>query len=395
MKISKFKRIAISLMLVFSTLVCSGSLGIEALAAKSQSQINDEISKLEDKANLIKNELNKLKKEKAEQAKIQNKINSQISNTQALINACQAEIDRYQAKIDANEAKIEEQNEIKDEIITDFKKRLRAIYMSNSGNQIQVLLGADSFADFLTLSELSKRTSEKDRETVDKIIEIIDDINKKQAEIKVDLDAQNVVRKKLATQRSELNAQMSQVESSMSEIQNDINANNATLKEYNKAIDSLEADLEKYYGVAQQSTLKYDGSQFKWPVPGYYTVTSSFKWRWGRQHKGIDISGANIHGSKIVAALDGEVLTAGWNNGGYGNYVMINHGKRNGSSYVTLYAHMSSVATSAGKKVKKGDVIGYVGNTGRSYGAHLHFEIRINNTPINPKPYFNNIKYIG
>lgn len=391
----KFRRIAVSLMLVLNILVCSGSLGIEAMAAKSQSEITGEIDKLEDKASAIQKEINKLKSEKAEQSKIQEKINSQISNTQALIDACQAEIDRYQAKIDANEAKIEEQNTLKDEVINEFKKRLRTIYMSNSGSEIQVLLGADSFADFLTLSELSQRTSERDRDTVDKIIELVDDIKKKQTEIEADLASQNEVRKKLAAQRSALNTQMGQVKNEMSEIQNEINSNNATLKEYNSAIDSLEKELEKYYGNALQSTLTYDGSQFKWPVPGYYTVTSSFKWRWGRQHKGIDISGPNIHGSKIVAALGGQVIAAGWNNGGYGNYVMINHGSRNGKNYITLYAHMSSVKTSVGATVKKGDVVGNVGNTGRSFGAHLHFEIRINNTPVNPKPYFNNIKYIG
>ncbi len=390
-----FRRIAVSLLLIFSTIVCSSSLGIEAIAAKSESQYNNEISKLEDKAAAIQKEINKLKNQKAEQAKIQKKLDEQILNTQALIDACQLQIDKYQSKIDANEKKIEEQSALKDEVITEFKKRLRTIYMSNSGNSIQILLGADSFSDYLTLAELSKRTSEKDRKTVDQIIDIIDEINEIQKEIKVDIEAQGVVRKTLSEQRSALNAQLGQVEGTMSEIQSEINENNADLKDYNKAIDKLEAELERYYGAAKESTITYDGSRFKWPVSGYYTVTSSFKWRWGRQHKGIDISGANIHGAPITAAQGGQVIAAGWNNGGYGNYVMINHGNYNGKNYITLYAHMSKVKTSVGATVKKGDLIGLVGNTGRSFGAHLHFEIRINNAPVNPKPYFNNIKYIG
>ncbi len=392
---NRFVRISLSLTLCFCTLLWSGSLGIEVLAAKSKSEYNQEIRDLENKAASLKNQIANLKNKKASQDKIKDKLEEQVANTQALISACNAEITKYQIKIDSYQAQIDEQNEERDEIIDVFKKRLRSIYMSNSGNSIQVLLGADSFADFLTLSELSKRTSEKDRALVESIVEIIDSISKKQEDIQVNVDAQNAVKKTLSATKSELNSQLAEVDAIIDDYEDDISDLGDDLKSYQNSVAALEKELEKYYGTAQQSTLKFDGSQFKWPVPGFYTVVSSYKWRWGRLHKGIDIAGANIHGSKIVAAADGEVLTAGWNNGGYGNYVMINHGKNGGNSYVTLYAHMSSIATKAGRTVKKGDVIGYVGSTGRSTGPHLHFEIRINGTPNNPKPYFNNIKYVG
>ena len=81
-------------------------------------------------------------------------------------------------------------------------------------------------------------------------------------------------------------------------------------------------------------------------------------------------------GTPIYAAASGYVQVAGWSSGGYGNYVIIYHGKMSdGNTYTTLYAHMRSVATSAGKYVKQGELIGYVGTTGNSTGNHLHLEV--------------------
>ncbi len=124
---------------------------------------------------------------------------------------------------------------------------------------------------------------------------------------------------------------------------------------------------------------------FCWPVVGLFTVTSPFGWRSLGNHKGIDISGANASGSLVVAGATGKVIEAGWSNGGYGNYVLIDHG----NGVETLYAHMldNSLMVSVGDIVPKGQAIGRVGNTGYSFGAHLHFEVRINGVKQNPAPY--------
>lgn len=105
------------------------------------------------------------------------------------------------------------------------------------------------------------------------------------------------------------------------------------------------------------------------PILGYY-----------RMHSGLDIGGAQ--GQAIWAATDGVVSLAGWN-GGYGNTVILGHG----SGTTTLYAHMSAFAVSPGEYVNAGQVIGYVGSTGLSTGPHLHFEVRINGAPVDPRPY--------
>lgn len=124
---------------------------------------------------------------------------------------------------------------------------------------------------------------------------------------------------------------------------------------------------------------------FCWPVVGLFTVTSPYGNRSLGYHRGIDISGANASGSLVVAGATGTVTEAGWSTGGYGNYVVIDHG----NGVETLYAHMldNSLMVSPGDIVTKGQAIGRVGNTGYSFGAHLHFEVRINGNKINPAPY--------
>ncbi len=112
-----------------------------------------------------------------------------------------------------------------------------------------------------------------------------------------------------------------------------------------------------------------------WPAAG--TITQQFK-PW---HKGIDI--ANHNGGSILAADSGTIVHASWDNSGYGNMVMIDHG----NGYRTLYGHLSKFAVVLGQTVKRGDVLGQMGSTGRSTGTHLHFEIRTSKGNVNPLSY--------
>lgn len=116
------------------------------------------------------------------------------------------------------------------------------------------------------------------------------------------------------------------------------------------------------------------------PVSG--SVTSRFGSRWGKTHKGIDIGASK--GTKIKASASGTVVTSktGYN-GGYGNYMVISHG----NGVETAYGHCNALYVKVGQKVSQGEVIGEVGNTGRSFGSHLHFEIRVNGSAQNPQNY--------
>ncbi len=124
---------------------------------------------------------------------------------------------------------------------------------------------------------------------------------------------------------------------------------------------------------------------FCWPVVDLFTVTSPYGHRSLGYHRGIDISGANASGKLVVAGASGTVTEAGWSTGGYGNYVKIDHG----NGVETLYAHMldNSIMVNVGDQVLKGQTIGRVGNTGYSFGAHLHFEVRVNGNRLNPAPF--------
>jgi murein DD-endopeptidase MepM/ murein hydrolase activator NlpD len=117
---------------------------------------------------------------------------------------------------------------------------------------------------------------------------------------------------------------------------------------------------------------------FIWPVNG--PVTSPFGWRWGRMHEGIDIGVG--YGTPIHAAASGRVVYAGWMSG-YGNLTAIDHG----GGVSTAYGHQSSLAVSVGQVVSQGQTIGYVGCTGHCFGPHLHFEVRINGSPVDPLGY--------
>ncbi len=119
---------------------------------------------------------------------------------------------------------------------------------------------------------------------------------------------------------------------------------------------------------------------FAWPTNGGY-ISSKMGQRWGSLHKGIDI--ARPSDRTIKAADNGVVVSAGWDDGGYGNKVVIDH--QNG--FRTVYAHMDSISVSAGQKVEKGSQLGIMGSTGFATGVHLHFEVYKDGSLQNPLSY--------
>ena len=117
-----------------------------------------------------------------------------------------------------------------------------------------------------------------------------------------------------------------------------------------------------------------------WPAAGYVSSPYGLRFNGTEFHQGIDI--AADMGTPIVATADGVVTAAGWN-GGYGNMVDVDHG----GGIVTRYGHASAVAVTVGQQVRRGEVIAYVGSTGRSTGPHVHYEVRVNGAPVNPAGY--------
>ncbi len=118
-----------------------------------------------------------------------------------------------------------------------------------------------------------------------------------------------------------------------------------------------------------------------WPTDGFISSGYGLRWNGAEFHQGIDI--AAEMGTPIVATADGVVTIAGWNAGGYGNMVDIDHG----SGVSTRYGHASAVVVTAGQRVRRGQIIAYVGSTGHSTGPHLHYEVRLSGQPVNPASY--------
>jgi murein DD-endopeptidase MepM/ murein hydrolase activator NlpD len=151
------------------------------------------------------------------------------------------------------------------------------------------------------------------------------------------------------------------------------------------ALQAQSANLTAQIRSAQSAAPTYSStsgstpsaSGLIWPVSG--PVVSPFGWRWGRMHEGIDIAAG--YGTPIAAAASGTVIYAGWM-GGYGNLIIIDHG----GGLATAYGHQSSFAVGGGS-VSQGQVIGYVGCTGHCFGPHVHFEVRVNGSPVDPLGY--------
>ena len=259
------------------------------------------------------------------------------------IDLCNQQINSINAKIEANQAEIDQKNKEIEENELAFKKRLRAIYMSNSDSNVQILLGAEDFSQFLQLSQLTASVSAHDKLLIENIVAAIDVLNEKQEENNKLLKDQMAVKETITAKQDELKSQSDQIqsiisnlESQQSDKQGDKDDNAALLKEMQQELNSM------LYSANSGTGQKYDGGQFLWPVPSISRISSYFGYRWGTNHNGIDISNGT-YGAAIVAIADGVVTRSinhcthnyGKNSDccgisgqgkGYGNHVVIDHG---------------------------------------------------------------------
>jgi murein DD-endopeptidase MepM/ murein hydrolase activator NlpD len=271
-------------------------------------------------------------------------------------------------------------------------QRVREIYMADEPDVVGFVVGATSFTELIDNLELWSRIGRQDeriaqRATVAKTRTVAATAEVRDAkaealaaerEIAARTEEQRASRDRLAASRDAVAAAESAKRGALGEIQ----ATEASLTE---EIEELEAESAALAAKIQASTSSGGGSigspsaaGLIWPVSG--PVTSGFGPRWGRMHEGIDI--AVPEGTPVVAAAAGTVIHAGWL-GGYGNLVVVDHG----NGLATAYAHNSGYAASVGQSVDQGETIAYSGNTGNSSGPHVHFEVRVNGTAVDPLGY--------
>ncbi len=373
--------------------------------ATSEDSLRNDIAALQKESEKLEGEIKRLKSEKQDQSAVLSAIQKKITNIQAQVVRCNSEINSINAKISENKKAIDAQNAEIEESKLAFKKRLRAIYMSNTGSDIQVLLGAESFADFLQLSQLTASVSARDKRMIEDMIAIIKDLEAKNAENQTLLDKQVAVRATVVAAQKELEAEEAEAQA----LYNSIAAEQSQTEKENANIEADIKEKTEYlnkllYSSANTSFIN-SAAGFVWPVPSCQNITSYYGPRWGTMHRGIDISGGSIFGKPIVAIADGIVYAAYSScphttkssrcrcGSGWGNHVAIDHGMVNGEHIKAMYAHMNTLAVGNGQSVKQGQVIGYVGTTGDSTGYHLHFGIMRNNDGyVNPMNYYSKVK---
>ncbi len=376
-------------------------------SASKKSELKSEINRLEQESAKLEGEIKQLQGKINRQNDLKTAIERKMANVQSQINACNRQIGYINGKIAANKAEIKKNEKQIEADKLAFKKRLRAIYMSNSGSSVQVLLGAEDFSDFLQLSQLTASVSAHDKKMIEELVAEIKKIEKKQTENKALLEEQVDLKAKINLKKQELAKEEQEIQSVISSIRKDQNEVKQDNAEVEKELRQMQNELAAILSASGNSNTSfvYDGKDFLWPTPTVNRISSYYGARWGRMHNGIDIADGSCWGDKIVAIADGVVTTYSnkcrHNYGkkpvrnccgnGYGNYVTINHGTKNGKTYVAYYAHMASITVSLGSKVKKGQIIGYVGSTGRSTGAHLHFGIAVNGGWVNPMGFYKKV----
>ena len=338
-------------------------------------------------------------------------LNSDISSLNRQIESLNTKITQTQAKADDQQKQIEETFEL-------LKKRMRAMYMSGGGTQLEFLLEAGDFETFLTRTELLRGVAKHDTELANQLSEELEEFNKLIKSMEADkasLQTQQetlVARKKdvqasaqqLSAKEDEINENVQKTNSYIQQLDKNSSAYRSQMKKLQADRDEIDAKIAAYIrehasssgnsgsssnsGGSPSGASSSQGTTSKyllWPLPGFHQITSYFGPRdlaGYTYHYGIDISGSGVYGHDIVAAESGTVLLAQTDKS-WGKFILIDHG----NGMLTRYAHCSKLLVSQGDKVTRGQVIAKVGDTGNVTGPHLHFEVYEGDQRYNPLNY--------
>ena len=387
-----FKRIIAAVMLL-SVLLCTAPVSAFADNYKNELlALEMQYDELEKQRKEIDTQINKAKSEKDKQLAAKNQLDTQIYSVRQQINLLSEKIGLLEDEITNKEEELERQeNAIRDNYEL-LKKRLRVMYKTGNATVLGLILGADSFTEFLTHTQVTSRVAQHDRELIEEMTVRLAEIKQLKEGIESDKSELESSKSQQADKQSFLAGQLEIAKNNIQDIEQlekQFQSNRAALT---KQMQEVQAEVDAIYSKIN-SEGEYDGGIMLWPVAGYKTVTSDYGWRFGGTdfHTGIDIArtnaaGQGIYGKPILAADDGKVVFTQTNyvpGRGYGIYCIVDHG----GGVTTLYGHSSGLAVKAGQKVKRGQTLAYVGSTGWSTGPHLHFEVRVDGKYTNPWPY--------
>jgi murein DD-endopeptidase MepM/ murein hydrolase activator NlpD len=322
-------------------------------------------------------------------------LQGEISATEARLSRVQADLDRKRAELDEVRDRLEAARDRLERLRRQLRtarrvlaNRLVEIYKADTPDALTVVLEADGFADLLERAEFLDRISDQDRQITDRVRRLRDQaelLERRLAELeqRVEEVAMAIMQRRdeIALARDQLvgsRASLRGARNDRSAVLDRVKGSRVALEGDLRALEAEQARVQNALAGVQVGPIRQGSGQLIWPVNG--AVVSPFGMRWGRLHAGIDV--AVPAGTAIRAADSGRVVLMGWV-GGYGNYTCVQHT----GSLSTCYAHQSSFGTSNGASVSQGQVIGYVGCTGHCFGDHLHFEVRVGGSPVDPMGY--------
>lgn len=305
----------------------------------------------------------------------------------------ESQISVKKGEIEATKLDIEKAKEDINSRYESMKLRIQYMYENGESSYIDMILGSQNMNELFTRAEYLSKITAYDREQLEKLQLAKEELDAKEATlIAEEAELEGLLNEAQAEQNATedlIAAKRDVVEGYASDI-NDAEAEKKNLLEDIETQKAIIAELEEIERKRREEALKnqlnltYDGGKMTWPVPGYSRISSYYGTRpdpFGSPtqefHSGIDIPAPR--GVNIISAYDGEVAWSYYSNSA-GNWVGVDHG----DGIYTVYMHMSKRLVSEGDKVKKGDVLGLVGTTGRSTGNHLHFAVRQNGSYVDP-----------
>ena len=358
-----------------------------AYAAKSVSDLKSELSESKKKTEETKKKIQAKQEEKNSQKAKKDELDVEIAGLES-------DIDKIGEVIDEKNAEIDEKNKEIDNLETELKetqkrlkKRMKVIYETGAESYLEIILNSKGIEDMFTRIAVVEAILKHDNNLMDDFRAQIDAVNEAKAVVEKEKAEQVEAQEILEEKRNQVKIKQEEQQKVINELNKDIEELKRQEAAQEKAAKELQSQIDSALKSPSQSKEKYTGNgKFGFPLTSYTRISSTYGYRihpitgTKKMHTGIDY--AAPFGTAILAAESGTVLTAGWNSG-YGFCVTINHG----GGYVTLYGHCSSLLVTAGQKVTRGQTIAKVGSTGNSTGNHLHFEVRINGSTVDPAGY--------
>ena len=373
------------------------SLQYNVVIGATRSELNASSSETDKKIEEAKEELENISAEKSETLQQVEELITQISSYQSEIDELDTKLSEINTQIKDAQNKIDEKQENYDEQQDLLEKRLVATYEAGETSYLDVLLSSSSLTDLISNYYLISEITESDMELMEKIEKEKQEIENAKQDLETNKQELDNTRAQKQQKTTELQNAKSQKDSYVAQLNEDEKNTQAELEQFEKDKRDIQAQLAEIArkesantGSSNVSNIVNNPSSSGYirPIVGYGITCG---WMGYSGHTGVDFSGSGIAGKPILAAKAGTVVTSTalkYSNGNYrsyGEYIVINH--HDGT--MTLYAHGApgSRLVSAGQSVSQGQQIMSVGTTGNSSGYHLHFEVRVNGTPVNPAPY--------